>query len=122
MATHHRRLPRTIGQGSRQQPGSTPETDDRLAAPMGPSVGPPIGTSAVTTVSPSAQEGVKAQGRVAAVPDTAVEEPMRDDLAVTSTKARFRVPEWFEILWSNRKARIGLIMLAFFVLVAIFAN
>jgi peptide/nickel transport system permease protein len=32
------------------------------------------------------------------------------------------MPEWFEVLWSNRKARVGLIMLAFLILVAIFAN
>ncbi|MBE3559296.1 MAG: ABC transporter permease [Ktedonobacteraceae bacterium] len=32
------------------------------------------------------------------------------------------IPEWFKILWSNRKARAGLIMLAFFILVAIFAD
>jgi peptide/nickel transport system permease protein len=32
------------------------------------------------------------------------------------------MPEWFEVLWSNRKARVGLILLAFFILVAMFAN
>lgn len=32
-----------------------------------------------------------------------------------------RLPKWFAILWANKKSRIGLIMLAFFVLVAVFA-
>jgi peptide/nickel transport system permease protein len=32
-----------------------------------------------------------------------------------------RVPGWFLILWRNRKCRIGLIMLAAFILIAIFA-
>ena len=48
-------------------------------------------------------------------------ESVRDDVAASSTRARFRTPEWFQIVWSNNKARVGIIMLAFFVLVAIFA-
>lgn len=32
-----------------------------------------------------------------------------------------RPPRWYEILWSSKKARIGILMLAFFTLVAIFA-
>lgn len=32
-----------------------------------------------------------------------------------------RPPRWYQIMWSSKKARIGIIMLAFFVFVAIFA-
>ncbi|MGV1003870.1 MAG: ABC transporter permease [Candidatus Nanopelagicales bacterium] len=31
-------------------------------------------------------------------------------------------PKWYKIIWSAKKARIGIIMLTFFVLVAVFAN
>ncbi len=34
---------------------------------------------------------------------------------------RRRGPDWFAVLWANRKARIGLVLLALFVLVAVFA-
>jgi peptide/nickel transport system permease protein len=57
-----------------------------------------------------------------AVPDVVVEEPAQDEVEQQTTAAHHRMPEWFEVLWSNRKARVGLIMLAFFILVAIFAN
>ena len=49
------------------------------------------------------------------------EESVRDDSAVATTQARSRVPSWFGILWSNNKARVGLIMLALFILLAILA-
>lgn len=65
------------------------------------------------------------QGSVSAVPATSIAEPVQDETASQTTEKHRRLPnmpEWFEILWSNRKARIGLIMLAFFILVAIFAN
>jgi len=65
------------------------------------------------------------QGSVSAVPDISMAEPARDETAPQITKKRRRMPsmpEWFEVLWSNRKARVGLIMLAFFLLVAIFAG
>ncbi len=61
---------------------------------------------------------------VSAVPDT-LAEPALDETTPQITKKRRRMPnmpEWFEVLWSNRKARVGLIMLAFFLLVAIFAG
>lgn len=32
-----------------------------------------------------------------------------------------RPPRWYKVLWSSKKARIGIIMLAFFILIAIFA-
>jgi peptide/nickel transport system permease protein len=35
--------------------------------------------------------------------------------------AHWRVPNWFHVLWSNRKARVGLIILLLIVLMAIFA-
>lgn len=61
-------------------------------------------------------------GRNAAVPDVAVEEFAQDEAEQKAATAHHRVPEWLEVLWSNRKARVGLIMFVFFVLVAIFAN
>jgi len=95
------------------------DTEDHIATPVGPTVG----TSGVTTISAPTQEGIgSTQGRTAAVPDTAVPEPARDDVALQSTRARFRMPEWFSILWSNRKSRIGMLMLAGFIFVAIFAD
>ena len=32
-----------------------------------------------------------------------------------------RPPRWYEIIWSSGKARIGLVILAFFVILAVFA-
>ena len=66
--------------------------------------------------------GQKASGRIAAASDVAIEELALDEAEQEITTTRRRVPEWLEILWSNRKARIGLIMLACFILIAIFAN
>ncbi len=57
----------------------------------------------------------------AAAPEVGAEESVRDDVAQTTTRARFRMPTWFGVLWSNKKARAGLILLAFFVLVALLA-
>lgn len=71
---------------------------------------------------PPGQEGVTStRGSNAAAPD-GVEEPIQDEVKRQTTAAHRRMPEWFEVLWSNRKARVGLFMLAFFILVAIFAN
>jgi peptide/nickel transport system permease protein len=111
MDTQDRRLPRTTG--------SDQDTRDHIATPLGPAVG----VSPITSVAATAQEGIAAtQGRTAAVPEGAVAEPARDDVALATTRARFRMPEWFEILWSNRKARVGLILLGFFVFLAVFAD
>jgi peptide/nickel transport system permease protein len=52
----------------------------------------------------------------------AVGESARDDNAIASTGWRSRVPSWFMVLWRNRKARVGLIMLAVFVLIALLAD
>jgi len=49
------------------------------------------------------------------------DESMRDDTAQQTTRARFKMPSWFTILWQNKKARVGLIMLACFILVALLA-
>ena len=38
-----------------------------------------------------------------------------------ATARRSRLPNWFAILWANRKSRLGLVLLAVFVLVAVFA-
>lgn len=52
---------------------------------------------------------------------TAAPESSRDDVAESSARARRRMPSWLDVLWSNKKSRIGLILLALFVLVAILA-
>src|SRR5689334_1024334 len=49
------------------------------------------------------------------------DESMRDDVGLESTRARLKMPSWFTILWQNKKARVGLVMLTFFVLVALLA-
>lgn len=36
-------------------------------------------------------------------------------------KSRFNLPPWLVVLWANRKSRVGLVMLSFFVFVAVFA-
>lgn len=43
------------------------------------------------------------------------------DLSPDRARRRWRRPQWFTILWRNKKARFGLILLAVFVLVAVFA-
>jgi peptide/nickel transport system permease protein len=48
-------------------------------------------------------------------------EPVLDDVAAATTRARWRLPTWFVVLWSNGKARIGLILLLLFALVALLA-
>lgn len=49
------------------------------------------------------------------------DESARDDVALATTQNRIKLPSWFGILWGNNKARVGLVMLAAFVLVAILA-
>src|SRR5215213_8729447 len=86
--------------------------------------GTTIGTSGVTAVpgSITANDSVQPlSGATAAVPTSATPESMRDDVAESSTRARWRMPNWFNVLWSNGKARIGLILLLLFVLVALLA-
>src|SRR5919204_4023000 len=82
-----------------------------------------IGASPMTAVpgSGAAQDNVRPLGAGAAAPRAADQESIRDDVAEATTRARFRVPGWFNILWMNKKARAGLIIFAIFVLVAIFA-
>lgn len=72
----------------------------------------------------SEQEGLISTQGGTTIPGIGVviTEPAQDETAQHMTEKRRRAPEWLEILWSNRKARVGLIMLAFFLLVAIFAN
>ena len=43
------------------------------------------------------------------------------NLPTPPRKGRFQVPDAVRIMWQNRKCRVGLLMLAFFVLVGIFA-
>jgi len=49
------------------------------------------------------------------------DESVRDDTAKATTRPRFKMPPSLRIIWMNKKARVGLVMLAFFVLVAILA-
>lgn len=72
--------------------------------------------------SPEQEKHSSTHGRSAAVPDATVEEFAQDEAEQKTATEHRHVPEWFEVLWSNRKARAGLIMLAGFILVAIFAN
>ncbi|GER91085.1 hypothetical protein KDW_52470 [Dictyobacter vulcani] len=72
---------------------------------------------------PLEQEGLTVtQGVTTAVPEPPILEPEDDDVVPQQARAKRHVPEWFEVIWSNRKARVGLILLLFFILVAIFAN
>jgi peptide/nickel transport system permease protein len=48
-------------------------------------------------------------------------EATRDDNAESATRARWHMPNWFDVLWSNSKARVGLVLLLMFFLVAILA-
>jgi len=75
----------------------------------------------MTTIPAPVQEGPP-PAHSAGVSEAAMAEPERDDIALATTRARLKAPEWFEVLWSNRKAQIGLIMLAGFILIAIFAD
>jgi peptide/nickel transport system permease protein len=82
------------------------------------------GTSPLTAVPGSATANDQVQpisGATAAVPATVTPEAVRDDSAVSSTRARLRVPRWFDVLWSNRKARLGMILLFMFFLMALLA-
>jgi peptide/nickel transport system permease protein len=51
-------------------------------------------------------------------------EPLAPDLrsaAIEAPKSRFPMPDWLGVIWQNRKARFGLVLLGLFVFVAIFA-
>jgi len=76
-----------------------------------------IGTSGITAVPASVPNDapVPLETRVEGTED----ESMRDDVGLESTRARFKMPSWFTILWQNKKARVGLVMLAFFILIAL---
>lgn len=66
----------------------------------------------------------------ASMPQPARTEPVRtyrrtvaaDGASTTEVVAVTRPPRWYQVIWSSRKARIGLIMLAAFLLVAVFAD
>lgn len=81
-----------------------------------------IGTSALTSVPGSAVANDSAMplgGRAAR--DAYVPAGGSRDVAASSTRWRLRAPNWLKVLWENRKARVGLIMLGCFVLMAVFA-
>jgi peptide/nickel transport system permease protein len=107
MNTHNRKLPAS--------PADSRTRRDDAPSPGGTN----IGTSSLTSVT-AARPG-QGVGGEAAAPRTGAVESARDDTALATTQARFQAPSWFQVLWSNRKARVGLIMLACFILVAIFA-
>lgn len=82
------------------------------------------GTSPVTSVPGSAAANDAVQplsGATAAVLGAAGMEPVREDVATSSARFRRRMPRWFDVLWSNRKARLGMILLAVFFLMALLA-
>src|SRR3954447_5439013 len=120
MATSHRTDPRGPGSDQGQKANAARATvQDDLAAVGGTNAG----ASPMTAVpgSSAAQDNVRPLSAGAAVPQAADEESIRDDVAAASTRARFRLPSWFTILWMNKKARVGLILFTSFVLVAVFA-
>lgn len=88
-------------------------TKQALLADVG---GTTIGTSGLTSVPGSISANDSAQPLGGTMP-----EAVHDDVAVSSTRARLRVPGWFDVLWSNGKARIGLILLLCFGLMALLA-
>ncbi|HEY0605157.1 MAG TPA: ABC transporter permease [Herpetosiphonaceae bacterium] len=76
-----------------------------------------LGTSPLTSIPASMPDHTPEATKLA----TAATESARDDVAESSTRARWKMPSWLDVLWSNKKSRIGLIMLSMFVLVAILA-
>ena len=76
-----------------------------------------LGTAPLTSMPASMPDHTPEANKLA----TAATESARDDVAESSTRARWKMPSWFDVLWSNKKSRIGLIMLSMFVLVAVFA-
>lgn len=76
-----------------------------------------LGTSPLTSIPASMPDHTPEATKLA----TAATESARDDVAESSTRARWKMPSWLDVLWSNKKSRIGLILLSMFVLVAIFA-
>lgn len=100
---------------------SAEATKQDLSADVGATTS---GTSGLTAVPGSATANDRVQplsGATAAVSATATPEAVRDDVAVSSTRARWRPPRWFDVLWSNGKARVGMILLFIFFLMALFA-
>src|SRR5438477_3807101 len=74
-----------------------------------------IGASPLTAVpgSSAAQDNVRPLG--------AGTERVSEGAALATARARFEMPSWFRILWMNNKARVGLVIFAIFVLVAVLA-
>ncbi|HEX6291897.1 MAG TPA: ABC transporter permease [Herpetosiphonaceae bacterium] len=82
------------------------------------------GTSPLTSVPGSATANDDVQplsGASAAVSAAATPDSVRDDVAASTTRARRRLPRWFDVLWANRKARVGLVLLFMFFLLALLA-
>lgn len=58
---------------------------------------------------------------------TAMKSPELPDVSsifepdIAQPRRRFKAPQWWIILWRNKKARFGMFLLAFFVLIAVFA-
>ncbi len=81
--------------------------------PASPTAGDPTGAG---TASPADPARTKVGLPSRAAPDPAQPQPAGDADVATS-----HPPRWFAIIWSNGKARIGIVMLAVFVLLAVFA-
>jgi peptide/nickel transport system permease protein len=98
-------------------PGARGSMLDDIPSPGGTQQG----ASALTAV-PAAVPGPPTPKEAGVdAPRPAADESERDDVAEATTESRSRLPSWFGILWSNKKSRVGLIMLALFVLLALLA-
>lgn len=66
----------------------------------------------------------------ASLPQQPLTEPVRSfrrrvtdtDAVTTEVVAFVRPPRWYAIIWSSRKARVGIVMLTVFLLIALFAD
>jgi peptide/nickel transport system permease protein len=64
---------------------------------------------------------VMQQGQSPTFSDAALTDEVAQASQPASNPGRFRVPNWLQILWENKKSRVGLIMLGVFVVMAVFA-
>ncbi len=61
------------------------------------------------------------EGQQASLADAVVDETAAREMLEEERKPRLHIPAGLRIVWRNRKARVGLVMLAIFALMAIFA-
>ena len=82
------------------------------------------GSSALTSLPGSISANDDARplsGGTAAVSGRVEPASTQDDNAQPSARSGLKMPRWVGVLWSNRKARVGLIILGLVLLMAIFA-